>query len=140
MLWQGELGCGEGNRTEDGWAWQELKTSFRLRKGEERQVCVGNYDKRAGVCTPLVLCGKKGGNRLTPTNSLRHCGHRVSKSGGNEGRKSEHSCLALCQRALFLGTALYSWQESVEGPEEGSAEGGATEQEQCGKRGEGKWG
>lgn len=27
-LWQEELGCGEGKRTEDGWVWQERKSSI----------------------------------------------------------------------------------------------------------------
>jgi len=26
VLWQGELGCGEGKRTEDGRVWQEVKS------------------------------------------------------------------------------------------------------------------
>lgn len=30
MLWQGELGCGEGKRTDDGRVWQEVKNSFGL--------------------------------------------------------------------------------------------------------------
>lgn len=43
-------------------------------------------------------------------------------------------------KSPFLGTALASWQGSEGGPDEGKAEGGASEQEQCEKRGEGKWG
>lgn len=37
VLWQGELGCGEGKRTEDGRVWQEVKLVRRVSK--DRCVC-----------------------------------------------------------------------------------------------------
>lgn len=30
VLWQEEVGCGEGKRTEDRRVWQEVKSCFRL--------------------------------------------------------------------------------------------------------------
>lgn len=91
---------------------------------------VENYDKWASVSTRLVLCGEGMGQK----SSLQHCTHQVYKSVGKEGRRSEHSCLTLWQKAPS------SWQGSEEGSEEGKTEGGASEQQQCEKRGEGKWG
>lgn len=59
-------------------------------------------------------------------------------------RKEDEKEQALLPSSLpkspFLGTALSSWQGSEGGPDEEKAEGGASEQEQCEKRGEGKWG
>ena len=58
-LWQRELGCGEGKRTEDGRVWQEGSFGLFLarRVSKDRCVCVGNFDKGESVSTPLVLCG-----------------------------------------------------------------------------------
>lgn len=67
-----------------------------------------------------------------PTRCLRVRGKKDEK----ERAQLPHSL----PKSPFLGTALSSWQGSEGGPEEEKAEGGARVQEQCEKRGEGKWG
>lgn len=65
---------------------------------------------------------------------------RCPRVRGKKNEKERAQLPRSLPKSPFLGTALGSWQGSEGGPEVGKAEGGATEQEQCEKRGEGKWG
>ena len=99
-------------------------------------MCVGSYDERASVSTPLLLCGEGTGQ----ASSFRRCTHQVSKSEGREGGERASTVASLFAREPFPGHSPRFLAGEREGGREGKAEGGATEQEQCEKRGEGKWG
>lgn len=74
-------------------------------------------------CTTGVLWGRDG-NRTGHINILQRYTHQVSKSGGKQGRKSEHSCLTLCQRTLSWAQPLVLGRGVRKGQRKGTQRAG----------------